>query len=178
MTAETYWITEEAQFLTGALRYLSAARLLTETTAWRRNGILETPVLHLLCHGVELLLKFSVVRYGQDDGAARRHGHDLSSLWQSDSNTNMRREVLRIAQERWDIASKSGEWPYDNFDIDPRVAVKKAISDLSFLHTRESQYALRYPFEGDVYAPRPRFLIDTFGEVAETCVANPSYLDR
>lgn len=177
MTVVSYWQSEEAQFLTGSLRFLSAARLLTETSEWHGSGILETPVLHLLCHGVELLLKFPVLRYGRDRGAARKHGHDLSSLWKSDANTNMRTEVFRVAQERWELARKSGEWPDDNFNVDPCVAVTKAIDDLSFLHNRESNYALRYSFEGDVYAPRPRFLIDTFGEVAEICVANPCYLD-
>ena len=176
--AVDYWSTHEGQFVAGAHRYLSAARLLTDTEEWTsRPSFLQTPVLHLLCHGVELLLKFPMLRAGKSPEVVRKFGHDLASLWESDANATLRREIVNEGRVCWQEAQISGKWPSDDFRVDPLTVIEKAVADLAYLHNRGSGFALRYSFEGTLFAPRPRFLIEAFGEVAERCVMNPGCLD-
>jgi hypothetical protein len=65
MYQDDYWRSTGGQFLAGARRFLEAASILTETPEWSSRGkMLQTPVLHLTCHGIELLLKFPLLRAG------------------------------------------------------------------------------------------------------------------
>lgn len=173
-----YWSTTEGQFIAGAHRYLSASKLLTESPEWKRGRLLQTPTLHLLCHGIELLLKFPLLRSGMGQADVRRFGHNLLALWKDDANTALRSHVVVAGEVAWQVARDSGKWPRDDFTAEPIDVIEKAVVDLSELHDRQSGFALRYSFEGERRAPRPRFLVEAFGQVAERCVANPAYLDQ
>lgn len=174
-----FFTTEQGQFIAGAHRYIAAARILRHAPEWNsRSVMLQTPVLNLLAHGIELLLKFPLLRQGKDQRSlSREFNHDLKVLWMQDANAILRARVLEAAELAWDTNKVSGAWPHDDFSVDPREVLQKAVEDLGFLHGRESSFALRYTIDKPTLAPRPAFLIDAFGDVAERTAMNPAYLD-
>lgn len=171
-----YWETEAGQFIAGSLRYLRAAGILRHSNDW---GVeLQSPTLHLVAHGIELLCKFPLISLGNTQDSIRRiYGHDLSTLWRLPENSTLRAATYREGGLAWTSAQKSGVWPLDNFEDDSDQVIDRAVDRLSHLHGRGSNYALRYTLEEDTFAPRPAFLIDAFGRVAERIVMNPRYLD-
>lgn len=170
-------MTEAGQFIAQSLRYFRAAGVIRHSTSW---GVqMQSPTLHLVAHGIELLLKFPLISWGKTQEEVKKdHGHDLRALWQLHENLNFRTAVYREGEISWAVARNSGAWPDDNFDDDPSQIIDKALESLAVLHGKRSSFALRYTLEKDTLAPRPAFLIDTFGGVAERIVMNPKYLDQ
>jgi|SRR6185437_11439983 hypothetical protein len=163
--------TEAGQFLYGAHRYLSAARLLRFSETWQTDPqLIHTPTLHLLAHGIELLLKYGLIVHGDSQAVvARRYGHDLALLWAAPANTELRDLVLSQSETVWRIAQGSGQYQ-DAFSGDPRQVLVDALSSLSALHSRETNFGLRYTLPPGTRAPRPAFLIDAFGDIAEDLI--------
>ncbi|EMG53150.1 hypothetical protein WYI_13967 [Ochrobactrum sp. CDB2] len=176
MTDEaSYYSTEAGQFIANAHRYLSAAKFLTQRGNWRYNH--KVPALHLLGHGIELFLKYPLIRAGSTQrDVSKTYGHNLEALWDAEGNKICRNYVLEISQTVWETAKNSGDWP-DEFDGDPRESLVSGLHSLSYLHGRESSHALRYTIPEPLLAPRPRFLIETFSDLAERTCMNPAYLD-
>lgn len=171
----SYFATEAGQFIANAHRYLSAAKSLTDPDNWHENH--KIPALHLLGHGVELFLKYPLLRAGStQQQLVKAYGHDLTKLWSDDANRLSREYVFRSAVDVWNYAKNSGDWP-DDFEGDPKVRLLDALNSLAFLHGRESFHALRYTIPQPLPAPRPRFLIEAFGDIAERTCMNPAYLD-
>lgn len=166
---------ESGQILAGAHKYLSAARIVRYSDEWLRGPtLLQTPALHLLAHGIELLLKFPLLQAGvSPEDVRKRYGHDLPRLWNDAHNQATRRLCLDRSDEAWSEAHASGRWPIDDFNKDPRQELLRALEMLGYLHGRESDFALRYTVAVNTHAPRPAFLIDVFGHVAECCLKNP-----
>tara|TARA_R110002020_G_scaffold36894_37_gene111038 strand:+ start:1342 stop:1875 length:534 start_codon:yes stop_codon:yes gene_type:complete len=175
-----FWATDQGQIITGAHRYIRAARVVRFSKEAETQGeLLKVPVLHLLAHGMELLFKYPILRAGSTQAeVSKRFGHHLWKLWMADQNANFRRDALQVAQEAWSAAAASQRWPNDDFSADPQMVLLKAIQELGHLHGRSSSFALRYTLPGPTSAPRPAFLIETFGQIAERSVKDPSYLDR
>jgi hypothetical protein len=174
-----YYETPEGQLLTGAHKYLTAARLLRESETWSTNSeLLHTPTLHLLSHSIELLLKVTPLRRGGNyEDLRRSHGHDIQKLWEHPDDLRLKKAVYERAVNVWFEAASSGKWPNDNFSDDPKRVIDKAIADLSALHGRQTDFALRYVVQPGTTAPRPMFMIEVFGDIAERRVMNPSLLD-
>jgi hypothetical protein len=123
---------------------------------------------------VELLLKYPLIATGMaPDDVRRTYGHDLLKLWNDDANQFLRPLVLARAQEAWEEAKASNRWPSDNFGRSPPDEVKSALRQLAYLHGRDSGFALRYIITPNTSAPRPAFLIDVFGHIAECSAMNP-----
>ena len=79
-----------------------------------RPALLQRPVLHLISHGVELLLKYPLLRAGRSPKeVAREFGHDLRKLWSHDASGALRRLIRERAQEAWKEAAQSGMWEDD-----------------------------------------------------------------
>lgn len=175
-----FYETPQGQVIAGAHRYLKAAKLLRYSDTWaERPTILQTPTLHLLGHGLELLLKFPLMHAGMDQAEIKRKfGHGLVSLWEHDLNEHVRRLCNDRAPVAWDDARTSGKWLEDDFDKDPEEELAKAIHRLAWLHGAESNFALRYVVKSPTKAPRPAFLIDVFDDVAERGVKNPTILTK
>lgn len=173
-----FFHTPEGQVIAGAHRYLTAAKLLRYSETWaERPPLLQTPTLHLLGHGIELLLKFPLLQAGIDQAEIRRRfGHKLVDLWEHDLNRHVRALVLEQAPKAWDQARLSGTWENDEFDKDPAVEIVAALHRLAWLHGAESEFALRYVVKEPTRAPRPAFLIDVFGDVADRGVRNTRLL--
>jgi hypothetical protein len=174
---DEFFETPAGQTIAGAHRYLSAARLLRFSEDWGQK--LQTPVLHLLAHGVELLLKYPLLASGASPrDVAIKYGHDLVKLWNDRENRFLRPLILDRSEKAWEESRVSGAWPCDNFALDPRQELKFALDKLSYLHSRDSGYALRYIITPNTSAPRPGFLIDVFDEVAERGAKNPTLLTQ
>jgi hypothetical protein len=89
---ENYWKTEAGQFIFQSWRYLRAARVLRNSTDWRVE--LQSPTLHTLAHGIELLCKFPLIGLGRSQLAIKKeYGHDLSLLWLAPENVRLRAAV-------------------------------------------------------------------------------------
>ena len=170
-----FFETAAGQTIAGAHRYLSAANLLRYSGEWGPK--LQTPVLHLLSHGIELLLKYPLLMAtASPRDVAIKYGHDLMALWNDDQNQLLRSILLNRADEAWEEARLSGVWPNDSFDEDPRSVLLIALERLAYLHSRDSGFALRYVLTSDTVAPRPAFLLEVFGHVAEHGAMNPRSL--
>lgn len=170
--------TEEGQLLIGSHCYISAALHLRMSSTWKtKEGLFQKPVLHLLSHGIELLLKVTPVRRGRPSKDVRDYGHNLLGLWNDQDNALLRNAIYDRGRRAWVDAKNSGLWPADNFAGDPVTAIDKAVADLSKLHGRESDFALRYLVQPNTNAPTPMFLLEVFSDVAERRVMNPALLD-
>jgi hypothetical protein len=172
MTSSNYFATESGQILYQAHRYLSAARLLRFSETWETDPhLIHTPTLHLLAHGIELLLKFRLLEHGRSQATvAKDFGHDLPMLWAADANADVRKLVLECAETAWRTACDSGQYQEEDFSGNPRCVLEKALQSLSMLHSRETNFAIRYTSPPNARAPRPAFLIDAFGDAAEHIV--------
>ena len=175
---ESYFSTEQGQIIVGAHQYIAAAKQLRYSDEWADKAeLIQKPTLHLLCHGIELLLKFPLLVSGMPaQQVAKEFRHDLSSLWERPENARIRGLILEAAPKAWRRARESGQWPNENFDHDPQEVILKALSSLAHLHGSGSNHALRYIVEPGTTAPRSAFLIDVFGVVAEKVAKNPSCL--
>ncbi len=173
---DDYWKSEAGQFLAGSRRYFRAAHILRTSKDW---GVeLQSPTLHLIAHGIELLCKFPLISLGNSQESVRRkYGHDVSTLWGLSENAALRATVYHEAHLAWTAARDSGKWPHDDFSDEADRVIDKAVDDLGHLNGKNSNFALRYTLEKDTLAPRPAFLIETFGRVAERMVMNPRFLD-
>lgn len=171
MTSFNYFATEAGQLLYQAHRYLSAARLLRDSETWKSDAhLIQTPTLHLVAHGAELLLKFRLLEQGHSQAVtAKTFGHDLAKLWAADANAEVRNLVLECAETAWRMAQSSNQYS-DDFTGDPRCMLVEALDKLTALHSRETNFGLRYTLPANTTAPRPAFLIDAFGDAAEALV--------
>jgi hypothetical protein len=173
---DQYWKSEAGQFLSQSWRYFQAARILLYSKQWRLE--LQSPTLSLVAHGIELLCKFPLISSGKSqDEVKREYGHDLQALWQRPENSRLRAATYKNGRVAWHIALSSGKWPIEQFTGNPDQVIDDAVKRLATLHGSESRYALRYTLEKETMAPRPAFLIDAFGGVAERLVSNPEYLN-
>jgi hypothetical protein len=154
-------MTEGGQILYGAHRYLTAARLLRFSDTWERNTVLiHTPTLHLLAHGMELLLKFRLLEQGHSQATvARAFGHDLVKLWSAEANTDVREVVSQHAESAWRAARSSGQYQEEDFGGDPRYILTDALNVLSMLHSNQTNFALRYTCLPNTRAPRPAWFV-------------------
>lgn len=96
---QTFPITEADHILVRSHQFLHSAKILQGSGAGRyRQTFMRAPILHLVGHGVELLLKFPVLYSGASgDDVRKRYGHDLMALWGATPNEAMRRYVMERA---------------------------------------------------------------------------------
>ncbi len=124
------------------------------------------PPLHLLAHGAELLLKASLILGGSTEREARSFSHDIWKLWNDDRNTRVRVDLLKVAEEEWEAAKRNPAW-LDGFSEDSAVLFEEYLERLSQLHTKETDYALRYhPSSGELM-PKPHWLVPIMYRVAD-----------
>ncbi|MCF3935029.1 hypothetical protein L1787_16620 [Acuticoccus sp. M5D2P5] len=159
--------TTHQKLLAAGMRYLTAAEVLFRSTNGREARLVSVPILHLTAHGIEVLLKGNLVGEGLDPYELKKgYGHDIAKLWAHESNRRLRGDAETAARGAWQRAEASRRF-IDGFSEDPVTILAEYISDLSALHSKESDFALRYVAEPGARGPRPRLLIDTFLPVAD-----------
>lgn len=166
--------TPNGQIIAGAHKYLSGALILTNSEEFAtRPALLRAPILHLAAHGIELLLKYPLLALGATVEEVRsKYGHDLMALWAADATGFVRRLVMDGIHDEWWHAAELKDW-HENFAPGPAPMLHEHLSILSRLHSRESDFALRYIAPPNTLAPKPSLLILAFGPVAEAVAKNP-----
>ncbi|WP_041344901.1 hypothetical protein [Nitrobacter winogradskyi] len=160
----------DMQFVVRAKQYLYAASILVQS----ERTIIKVPTLHLIAHGIEVLLKAPLVRASGDVEEVRKEfRHDIQKLWLADCNAEIRAKVFRIASLTWEEARASGKYR-DAFAEKPDEAIECSLRDLSRLHSPETKFALKYIIPEGEIGPRAPHLVETFLEVADECLKNPS----
>ncbi len=155
------------QLLARSASFLTAAKVCVENGGNR--PLLRAPILHLVAHGLEVLFKHVQVLGGKSPDEVRKEfGHNIKELWEHELAKEMQRFAKLKAEEAFEIAKESGKFkgkfgddPFDLLD-DPFDLLKEYIDEISKLHSKETEFALRYIQEPNLEGPRPLLLIDTF----------------
>lgn len=153
-----------------ARRYLHAAEVLRTSIEYRR-GVIMSPPLHLLAHGSELLLKANLIVSGCNASEARSFGHNIWKLWEHDRNAPLRADLLKAAEEEWVAARKNPAWQ-DTFSEKSAVLFEEYLKRLSDLHSKTTDFALRYVRPEGTLAPKPHLLGPTMYRVADQYIRN------
>ncbi|MDF1834052.1 MAG: hypothetical protein P1U62_04095 [Alteraurantiacibacter sp. bin_em_oilr2.035] len=146
-----------------ARRYLHAAEVLRESAEYQW---VNTPTLHLLAHGSELLLKANLIASGCAVEVAKTFCHNIWELWQDDRSASLRAEILKGVDEEWAAAKMNPAWQ-DTFDEEGAVLFEEYLKRLSALHTKETGFALRYVRSEGTRVPKPHFLGPVMYRVAD-----------
>lgn len=171
-----YLETDEGQIVAGALKYISAAdELFRSETYADRPTLLQTPILHLLVQGIELLLKGALLRSGAEMSEVKGFGHRVGALWDDARCSTIKQWATEVAVEVWNREAKTGRWPDDFGAVDPVKQIDRAVRDLGHLHAQKG-HVLRYTTPPGTMAPKPPFILHTFKPIAEDAVRNPRLL--
>ena len=168
------------QFIAGAHTYLVAAKTLRYSQEFEsRPSILVRPILHLVAHGCELLLKFPLLWRGTTEQEIQSEfGHDLRRLWTTPANEPLVAMIRADASKAWAKASEDGKLSVAEATGDPLEELERALIRLTELHGRHTRFGLRYGLPPTAIGPRPAYLIDALSPSAERLAKNPLLLDR
>jgi hypothetical protein len=158
-----------------AARQLRRARAF-EKTALRviehdppRQKSLHAPTLHLIAQGYELVMKSVLSMQSISERNQRQIGHNLKALWEREDMNKFRDFAMKAAIECCQEAQKSGKYT-GGFPSEPDNEFVRQILMLSDLHSRESDFSLRYPNATPTLAALPDPLRCVLGKLI-------SYLD-
>ncbi len=167
-----YLDSEAGQIAVVAKQYMEAAKTLDAAPKDGRR-LLFRPTLALAGHGLELMLKACVCLNGEAYPKAGREGHNIRKLWSWDVCEAVRGHVLINA--RLSVADSRVRQKYQDIPADDQVAslIDEYVGELGRLHG-ESNYALRYPSDSAIMAPRTPFLVETLWRTADDLVKRPT----
>lgn len=148
-----------------AQRYLFSAEVMRKSPEYSQSSLLIAPTLHLLAHGIELFLKANLVQAGVAESDVRGFSHNLWRLWEDDRNADARIKILDMAKEEW-LAAKSDQRWNDDFSQFAEIPLEEYLKRLSELHSRDTDYALRYVRPQGTEGPKPHLLSATFYRMA------------
>lgn len=135
------------RYVRRARDYESAARILIYKS--KRSNLRLAPCLHLIAHGMELILKSSLVYNGIDQEEIRiKYGHDLIKLWDDKCNKHIRDALCVLESKAMRSVNASGDMApfYDQ------------LLNLSDLHKKTQ--SLRYPDEKNTTLNSPELLCE------------------
>lgn len=161
------------RWFTVAKRYMMAVDALLRTEDYAVSRALHVPTLHLVGHGIEVLMKANLLVTGMTAAEVKNMGHNLSALWSHHGNEMLRAHALIEARQAWESARTSGKY-LDAFSENPDDLLVKYLHDLSVLHSAQSDYALRYVSDKAEMIPRPFLLAATFLALSDFALKQPS----
>ncbi|WP_326524622.1 hypothetical protein [Sphingomonas sp.] len=169
----------EFGWLAEAKRYLLAGEVLRQSDEYESGKLLVTPTLHVAAHGIELFLKAALIRNGATEIEARKFGHDILALWNDGRNLNTRADILTAAAEEWEAAKQNPHWK-DDFGAFEKAPLEEYVQRLSELHTRETDYALRYTAgrTSTTAGPKPHLLSATFYRICDRYLREMTHTSR
>lgn len=156
-----------------AKRYMMAANTLLHSPEYAASRALHVPTLHLTGQGIEVLLKANLIGAGLTTADVKNVGHNLWALWTHNCNEILRAHTLIEARRVWELAKTQPQY-LDAFKGNPDKILLQHLKDLSILHSSGSGYALRYVSDAAKNAPRPFLLAETFLEVADFGLKQPT----
>lgn len=120
------------RYVRRARDYESAARILIYKED--RSNLRLAPCFHLIAHGIELILKSSLVAHGVDKEEIKKsYGHDLIKLWEHKSNECFRDMLFSLESEAKEAITR----------LDSMAPFYNQLVNLSGLHKKHQ--SLRYP---------------------------------
>lgn len=135
------------RYVQRARDYESAARILICNT--ERDNLRIAPCLHLIAHGLELILKSSLVSNGVNQEEIRiKYGHDLVKLWNDECNKHIHDVISLLEDEAIRLINTS----------DRMTPFYQQLSNLSNLHKKTQ--SLRYPDEKNTTLNSPELLCE------------------
>jgi hypothetical protein len=158
-----------------AKRYMMAANTLLNSAEYASSLALHVPALHLTGHGIEVLLKANLISAGLTTAEVKKISHNLWDLWTHDRNITLRALSLIEARAKWEQAKAQRKF-LDDFKEDPEELLLEYLKALSILHSAESGYALRYVSDSVEKGPRPFLLAQTFLEIADIGLKQPTIM--
>jgi hypothetical protein len=158
-----------------AKRYMMAANTLLHSPEYAASRALHVPTLHLTGQGIEVLLKANLIGAGLTTAEVKKIGHNLWALWVHDGNEMLRAHTLIEGRGVWEQAKAKPQYA-DSFTENPDDLLLHYLKDLSALHSAESEYALRYVSDAVDKGPRPFLLAETFLEVADLGLKQPTIM--
>jgi hypothetical protein len=178
MTATDFLESDQGKVIARSKQFLAAAETLMRSSEYEdRPKLLLAPTLHLAAHGIELLLKFPHFRAGMSAGAVgSAYGHDLKKLWADERARTIRELAKDSAALAWEAARESARWD-DDFRGSPEELVEEFLSRLAELHGKDTNFGLRYLLPAAATGPRPGLIVDTFLDVSDRVLKNPSLAD-
>ncbi|MBW7922389.1 MAG: hypothetical protein H3C51_09850 [Rubellimicrobium sp.] len=176
---EDFLVTDAGQHAALAKQFLEGALTLDEARP-RKGKILFVPTLALAGHGLELLLKASILLNGGDPPTKGRKGHGVADLWSQELCEPVRDHVYANANLVVQADRENPLYidvPGENEDILPLI--EEYVVALGRLHG-EDGYPLRYPSAPGKDAPRTPFLVKSLWRTADDLVKRPTdfLLDR
>lgn len=174
-----FFASEGGRFVARAKCFLEAANVLTIEMRADNNRMLFSPTLHLIGHGLELLLKGHLIHNGMSKARAVKFGHDVNSMWDLEEACILRSAAIANAHIAHQEEVAHGYYG-DAFLVDDVPLFfeeyRKAIGDL---HGERGVFALRYPTEEDRYAPRVPLVVGALWRTADDYVKRPAeFLDE
>jgi hypothetical protein len=171
MIGPEFFASEAGQLAAVAKQFMEAAKTLDAAPKDRRR-LLFRPTLALAGHGLEVMLKACIQLNGEVYPKAGREGHNIGKLWQRDVCEAVRSHV--VINARLSVADMKDRKTYQ--DVPEALEIERIIieyvEELGKLHG-EGNYALRYPSDPNLMAPRTPFLVQTLWLTADDLVKQP-----
>lgn len=168
-----FFATDAGQHAALAKQFLEGAFTL-DATQQKKGKILFVPTLALAGHGLELLLKASILLNGGTVPTKGRAGHSVADLWAEELCEPMRGHVYANANL---VVQEDRENPLyigilgENEDI--LALIEEYVVALGKLHG-EGGYPLRYPSASDKEGPRTPLLVKSLWRTADDLVKRPT----
>jgi len=166
--------TDGGRFVSRAKCFLEAAVVLDNQMANSRSRMLFTPTLHLVGHGLELLLKGCLLHNGLSKLRVIGFGHRINEMWAMDLAQPVRIACRRNATIAHQEAIASGLFP-DAATVDnPTVYFDEYRAALGDLHAEPRTFPIRYPTEDERLGPKTPLLVGTLWRTADDFVKRPN----
>jgi hypothetical protein len=170
---DDFFETDAGRFISRAKCFLEAADVLDDKMADGRSGMLFTPTLHMIGHGVELLLKGCLLHNGVTKIQVIGYGHRINEMWSTDEVKTLRLAARNNALISHKYAVTCGRFPDAERITDPIAIFEEYLGALGQLHAEPRQYPIRYPTEDERVGPRTPLLVGTLWRTADDYVKRP-----
>lgn len=171
--ADDFWETDAGRFISRAKCFLEAAGVLDDKMADGRSGMLFTPTLHMVGHGVELLLKGCLLHNGMSKVQVIGFGHRINDMWSTPGAERLRLGARHNSIISHEYALTCGRFPDAARITDPVATFEEYLCALGRLHAEPRQYPIRYPTDDERVAPRTPLLVAALWRTADDYVKRP-----
>jgi len=169
-----FWDTDAGKFISRAKCFLEAASVLDDKMHDGQSGMLFSPALHLIGHGLELLLKGCLLHNGMEKKKVVAFGHNVNEMWDHDLVALVRQSTRENACISFQIALDSKRFPDAHKVDDPVALFEEYRAALGALHAEQKHYPIRYPTDNDRVAPRSPMLVAVLWRTADDYVKRPT----
>ena len=169
-----FWEEDSGKFISRAKCYLEGAAVLDDKMTSGHGGMLFTPTLHLIGHGLELLLKGCLLHNGLTKDQVIAFGHRINDMWNHDLVVRVRAASMENARVSHEHAKASGLFPDAAKVTDPVAVFDEYRTALGNLHAEPRLYPIRYPTADERVAPKTPLIVGALWRTADDYVKRPN----